>query len=121
MLLYCIMHVSLTAPLPSSLFSVKPRKERLAHKHWAGAGAHGKCGPCPVIHPSPVCGSDGHTYSSKVRRIPPQPIFSLSLVLSFFNISFGCSFIVIGLHTHKHTHTHTHTHTHGELRNGDAP
>ncbi|XP_036798742.1 testican-1 isoform X1 [Oncorhynchus mykiss] len=47
--------------------SVKPRKERLAHKHWAGAGAHGKCGPCPVIHPSPVCGSDGHTYSSKCK------------------------------------------------------
>uniref|UniRef100_A0A4W5M137 Kazal-like domain-containing protein n=1 Tax=Hucho hucho TaxID=62062 RepID=A0A4W5M137_9TELE len=45
--------------------SVKPRKGSLAHKHWAGAGAHGKCRPCPVIHPSPVCGSDGHTYSSK--------------------------------------------------------
>ncbi|XP_042181693.1 testican-1-like isoform X3 [Oncorhynchus tshawytscha] len=45
--------------------SVKPRKGSLAYKHWAGAGAHGKCRPCPVIHPSPVCGSDGHTYSSK--------------------------------------------------------
>nr|XP_029500161.1 testican-1-like [Oncorhynchus nerka] len=44
---------------------MKPRKGSLAYKHWAGAGAHGKCRPCPVIHPSPVCGSDGHTYSSK--------------------------------------------------------
>uniref|UniRef100_A0A3Q2U630 SPARC (osteonectin), cwcv and kazal like domains proteoglycan 3 n=1 Tax=Fundulus heteroclitus TaxID=8078 RepID=A0A3Q2U630_FUNHE len=24
-----------------------------------------KCKPCPVVHPSPVCGSDGHTYSTK--------------------------------------------------------
>ncbi|XP_028975374.2 testican-1 isoform X2 [Esox lucius] len=47
--------------------SVKPRKGSLARKHWAGTGAHGKCRPCPVIHPSPLCGSDGHTYSSKCK------------------------------------------------------
>ncbi|XP_030621250.1 testican-1 [Chanos chanos] len=43
------------------------RKGSLTHKHWAGTGHHGKCRPCPVIHPSPVCGSDGHTYSSKCK------------------------------------------------------
>lgn len=47
--------------------SVKPRKGSLAHKHWVAAGAHGKCRPCPVVRPSPVCGSDGHTYSSKCK------------------------------------------------------
>lgn len=25
-----------------------------------------KCKPCPVVHPAPVCGTDGHTYSTKV-------------------------------------------------------
>lgn len=25
-----------------------------------------KCKPCPVVHPSPVCGTDGHSYSTKV-------------------------------------------------------
>ncbi|KAF5894868.1 testican-1 isoform X1, partial [Clarias magur] len=45
--------------------SIKPRKGSHLHKHWMGGVNHGKCRPCPVVHPNPVCGSDGHTYSSK--------------------------------------------------------
>nr|XP_023655190.1 testican-3 isoform X2 [Paramormyrops kingsleyae] len=26
-----------------------------------------KCKQCPVVHPSPVCGADGHTYSTKCK------------------------------------------------------
>ncbi|XP_071371155.1 testican-3 isoform X2 [Centroberyx affinis] len=26
-----------------------------------------KCTPCPVVHPSPVCGTDGHSYSTKCK------------------------------------------------------
>uniref|UniRef100_A0A671PNG8 SPARC (osteonectin), cwcv and kazal like domains proteoglycan 1 n=1 Tax=Sinocyclocheilus anshuiensis TaxID=1608454 RepID=A0A671PNG8_9TELE len=37
------------------------------HKRWMGAVNHGKCRPCPVVHSSLVCGSDGHTYSSKCK------------------------------------------------------
>ncbi|KAI2657159.1 Testican-3 [Labeo rohita] len=32
-----------------------------------GAVNHGKCKPCPIVHSSSVCGSDGHTYSSKCK------------------------------------------------------
>ncbi|XP_045923589.1 testican-2-like [Micropterus dolomieu] len=45
--------------------SVKPRKGSVGHKHSLEAGVHGKCRLCSALQSSPVCGSDGHTYSSK--------------------------------------------------------
>ncbi|XP_055080678.1 testican-1 isoform X2 [Periophthalmus magnuspinnatus] len=47
--------------------SVKARKGSSGHKHRAEAGAHGKCRLCSTQQSTPVCGSDGHTYSSKCK------------------------------------------------------
>ncbi|XP_041121022.1 testican-1-like isoform X3 [Polyodon spathula] len=47
--------------------SLQLKRGNLAHKHWMGAGNLAKCKPCPSTLPSPVCGSDGHTYSSKCK------------------------------------------------------
>lgn len=58
-----------------SFFSVKPRKGSAGHKHRPEAGTHGKCRLCSVHQSSPVCGSDGHTYSSKARA---RVVFNLS-------------------------------------------
>uniref|UniRef100_UPI00398E8EDE testican-3 isoform X1 n=1 Tax=Pristiophorus japonicus TaxID=55135 RepID=UPI00398E8EDE len=47
----CISHRRLTHSM---------KETDLAHKQWKGAN----CKPCPVVHPHPVCGTDGHVYSS---------------------------------------------------------
>ncbi|XP_028815621.1 testican-1 isoform X2 [Denticeps clupeoides] len=53
---------------PTVHSGIKPRKGRVTHKqHKLPEGNHGKCYPCSVIHSSQVCGSDGHTYSSKCK------------------------------------------------------
>uniref|UniRef100_A0AAV2MIZ0 Kazal-like domain-containing protein n=1 Tax=Knipowitschia caucasica TaxID=637954 RepID=A0AAV2MIZ0_KNICA len=46
---------------------VKTRKGGSGRKHRAEAGAHGKCRLCSTQQSTPVCGSDGHTYSSKCK------------------------------------------------------
>ncbi|TSQ35302.1 Testican-1 [Bagarius yarrelli] len=66
----CVSHDHQTAMCTNQKppqHSIKPRKGSHLHKHWMGAMNHGKCKPCPVVHPSPVCGSDGHSYSSKCK------------------------------------------------------
>lgn len=47
--------------------SVKARKGSSGHKHRVEGGAHGKCRLCSTQQSTPVCGSDGHTYSSKCK------------------------------------------------------
>ncbi|XP_043918142.1 testican-3 [Protopterus annectens] len=40
---------------------------RAAQKQWKGATISSGCKQCPVIRPTLVCGSDGHTYSSQCK------------------------------------------------------
>ncbi|XP_067896094.1 testican-3 isoform X4 [Heterodontus francisci] len=47
----CISHRRLTHSM---------KETDLASKQWKGAN----CKPCPVVHPHPICGTDGHVYSS---------------------------------------------------------
>ncbi|XP_072119963.1 testican-1 isoform X1 [Mobula birostris] len=49
------------------MHSVRQKKDSLPHKQWVGATSLVRCKPCTGVHPSSVCGSDGHTYSSKCK------------------------------------------------------
>lgn len=41
----------------------------MAYKHWVGPSNLVKCKPCPAAQSAMVCGSDGHTYTSKVGLV----------------------------------------------------
>uniref|UniRef100_A0A8C4SDQ6 Testican-3 n=1 Tax=Erpetoichthys calabaricus TaxID=27687 RepID=A0A8C4SDQ6_ERPCA len=63
----CVSHDYLTA-ICISHKHLKPRRANLAaRKHWTGVTSLAKCKPCPTLHSTSVCGSDGHTYSSKCK------------------------------------------------------
>ncbi|KAJ7316454.1 hypothetical protein JRQ81_002616, partial [Phrynocephalus forsythii] len=54
----CVSHKQL-------VHSLRQKKGNLPHRHWMGPAHLVKCKPCSPMHPSPVCGSDGHTYTTK--------------------------------------------------------
>ncbi|XP_027462879.1 testican-1 isoform X2 [Zalophus californianus] len=45
----------------------RQKKGNVAHKHWVGPSNLVKCKPCPAAQSAMVCGSDGHTYTSKCK------------------------------------------------------
>ncbi|KAI4541215.1 hypothetical protein MG293_008357 [Ovis ammon polii] len=45
----------------------RQKKGTVVHKHWVGPSNLVKCKPCPAAQSAMVCGSDGHTYTSKCK------------------------------------------------------
>ncbi|XP_067899716.1 testican-1 isoform X1 [Heterodontus francisci] len=66
----CVTHdyqTALCVNRKQLIHSVRQKKDSLLHKPWIGGANLVKCKPCALMHPSSVCGSDGHTYSSKCK------------------------------------------------------
>ncbi|XP_059999646.1 testican-1 isoform X2 [Lagenorhynchus albirostris] len=45
----------------------RQKKGNVAHRHWVGPSNLVKCKPCPTAQSAMICGSDGHTYTSKCK------------------------------------------------------
>ncbi|XP_043925775.1 testican-1 [Protopterus annectens] len=66
----CVTHDYQTAICVSRkqlMHSLRQKKGNVPHKHWSTPANVVKCKTCPLTHSIPVCGSDGHTYSSKCK------------------------------------------------------
>ncbi|XP_048459837.1 testican-1 isoform X2 [Rhincodon typus] len=66
----CVTHdyqTALCVNRKQLMHSLRQKKDGLLHRQWNGGANLVKCKPCAVTHPNSVCGSDGHTYSSKCK------------------------------------------------------
>ncbi|MEE6507688.1 hypothetical protein FKM82_028951 [Ascaphus truei] len=54
----CISHRRLTNRM---------KEAGLSYKYWRGVPLSSSCKQCPLAYTNPVCGSDGHTYSSQCK------------------------------------------------------
>jgi hypothetical protein len=72
----------------------------VAHKHWLGPSNLVKCKPCPVAQSAMVCGSDGHTYTSKVGLVVCL-IIKITAGLFFKSLCSVSSLVVPGLALEK--------------------
>ncbi|XP_048347041.1 testican-1 isoform X3 [Sphaerodactylus townsendi] len=66
----CVTHDYETAICVSRkqlVHSLRQKKGNLPQRHWTGPANLVKCKPCPLTHASSVCGSDGHSYTTKCK------------------------------------------------------
>ncbi|XP_077780669.1 testican-1 isoform X2 [Podarcis muralis] len=66
----CVTHDYETAICVSRkqlVHSLRQKKGNLPQRHWNGPANLVKCKPCPLMHASAVCGSNGHTYTTKCK------------------------------------------------------
>uniref|UniRef100_A0A8C6HNF4 Testican-1 n=1 Tax=Mus spicilegus TaxID=10103 RepID=A0A8C6HNF4_MUSSI len=91
----------------------RQKKGNVAHKHWLGPSNLVKCKPCPVAQSAMVCGSDGHTYTSKVGLV----VFLIIKITAVWPLCLGLQPQSPPPHPPQHTHTILASCTDKELRN----
>ncbi|XP_043369254.1 testican-3 isoform X6 [Dermochelys coriacea] len=63
----CISHRRLTHSAMEIQNAKSMKEAGLGHKQWRVGHISSNCKQCPVVYTNPICGSDGHTYSSQCK------------------------------------------------------